>query len=79
MMEPPARFIVPVETAPPTPVALLSVITPPLASATFRDGIALILGAPEYVLGDACPADLRARIEALEAEAAEKDIRIDRG
>ena len=38
------------------------------SAATFRDGIALILGAPEYVLGDACPSDLRARIEALADE-----------
>ncbi len=38
------------------------------SAATFRDGVALILGAPEYVLGDACPSDLRARIEALADE-----------
>ena len=38
------------------------------SAATFRDGVALIFGAPEYVLGDACPAELRARIEALADE-----------
>ena len=38
------------------------------SAATFADGTALIFGAPEYVLGDACPAALRARIEALAAE-----------
>ena len=38
------------------------------SAATFRDGTALILGAPEYVLGDACPADLRARMTALAEE-----------
>ena len=38
------------------------------SAATFADGTALIFGAPEYVLGDACPAALRARIETLAAE-----------
>ena len=38
------------------------------SAATFADGMALIFGAPEYVLGSACPAPLRARIEALAAE-----------
>ena len=38
------------------------------SAATFADGTALIFGAPEYVLGDACPAPLRARIEALASE-----------
>ena len=38
------------------------------SAATFNDGTALILGAPEYVLGDSCPAELRARIEALASE-----------
>ncbi len=38
------------------------------SAATFSDGTALILGAPEYVLGDACPADVRARIIALASE-----------
>ena len=39
-----------------------------LSAATFNDGVALILGAPEYVLGDACPPDVRTRIEALTSE-----------
>ena len=39
-----------------------------MSAATFNDGVALIMGAPEYVLGDACPADLRARIELLASE-----------
>ncbi len=38
------------------------------SAATFEDGRALILGAPEYVLGDSCPPDLRSRIEALASE-----------
>ena len=38
------------------------------SAATFDDGTALIFGAPEYVLGDACPAPVRARIEVLAAE-----------
>ena len=38
------------------------------SAATFNDGTALIFGAPEYVLGDSCPAELRARIEALASE-----------
>ena len=38
------------------------------SAATFRDGVALIFGAPEYVLGDACPTELRARIETLADE-----------
>ena len=38
------------------------------SAATFADGTALILGAPEYVLGENCPAPLRQRIEALANE-----------
>ena len=38
------------------------------SAATFNDGTALIFGAPEYVLGDACPAPLRKRIEDLASE-----------
>lgn len=38
------------------------------SAATFADGTALILGAPEYVLGDACPAPVRARIEELASD-----------
>ena len=38
------------------------------SAATFSDGVALILGAPEYVLGNACPEAVRARIEALASE-----------
>ena len=38
------------------------------SAATFNDGTALIFGAPEYVLGDACPAPLRKRIEDLANE-----------
>ena len=38
------------------------------SAATFADGTALILGAPEYVLGENCPAPLRQRIEALASE-----------
>ncbi len=38
------------------------------SAATFQDGTALVLGAPEYVLGDACPAEVRARIETLASE-----------
>ncbi len=38
------------------------------SAATFNDGVALILGAPEYVLGDACPPNMRSRIEALASE-----------
>ena len=38
------------------------------SAATFGDGTALIFGAPEYVLGDACPPPVRGRIEALAAE-----------
>ena len=38
------------------------------SAATFSDGTALIFGAPEYVLGDACPAPLRKRIEDLASE-----------
>lgn len=38
------------------------------SAVTFNDGTALILGAPEYVLGDACPAPLRSRIEELASE-----------
>ena len=38
------------------------------SAATFSDGTALIFGAPEYVLGDACPEALRNRISALASE-----------
>ena len=38
------------------------------SAATFADGTALIFGAPEYVLGDRCPAELRRRIEELASE-----------
>ena len=38
------------------------------SAATFSDGTALILGAPEYVLGGACPPEVRSRIEALASE-----------
>ena len=38
------------------------------SAATFNDGVALILGAPEYVLGDACPPNVKSRIEALASE-----------
>ncbi len=38
------------------------------SAATFSDGTALIFGAPEYVLGDACPPALRTRIEELASE-----------
>ena len=38
------------------------------SAATFNDGTALVFGAPEYVLGDACPPDVRARIEELASE-----------
>ena len=38
------------------------------SAATFSDGKALILGAPEYVLGEKCPPDLRSRIESLASE-----------
>ena len=39
-----------------------------LSAATFNDGQALIFGAPEYVLGDRCPAALRAKIDSLAAD-----------
>ena len=35
------------------------------SAASFEDGITLILGAPEFVLSDRCPADLKARITEL--------------
>ncbi len=38
------------------------------SAVTFNDGTALIFGAPEYVLGDSCPPDVRARIESLASE-----------
>ena len=38
------------------------------SAATFSDGTALIFGAPEYVLGNSCPAKLRRRMEALASE-----------
>ena len=38
------------------------------SAATFSDGTALIFGAPEYVLGNACPAEVRTRIETLASE-----------
>ena len=38
------------------------------SAATFADGTALILGAPEYVLGNNCPVPLRKRFEELANE-----------
>ena len=38
------------------------------SAATFSDGTALIFGAPEYVLGDACPGEVRSRIVSLASE-----------
>ena len=38
------------------------------SAATFYDGTALILGAPEFVLADRYPAELRKRVEELAAE-----------
>ena len=38
------------------------------SAATFNDGTALIFGAPEYVLGETCPAPLRRRFEDLANE-----------
>ena len=78
-----SRFLGVFDEKSPTLCALRSRITPgteapravlPFSSerkksaATFADGTALIFGAPEYVLGDACPAPLRARIEELANE-----------
>ena len=52
-----------------TPKAVLPFSSERKKSAvTFGDGTALIFGAPEYVLGDACPAEVRERIEALASE-----------
>ena len=38
------------------------------SAVTFNDGTALILGAPEYVLGDSCPPEVHSRIESLASE-----------
>ena len=38
------------------------------SAATFYDGTALILGAPEFVLADCYPADLRKHVESIAAE-----------
>ena len=38
------------------------------SAVTFQDGNALILGAPEYVLGNECPPQVRSRIEELASE-----------
>ena len=52
-----------------TPKAVLPFSSERKKSAvTFDDGTALILGAPEYVLGNDCPPPLRRRIEELAAE-----------
>ena len=52
-----------------TPKAVLPFSSERKKSAvTFSDGTALIFGAPEYVLGDACPAEVRERIEVLASE-----------
>ncbi len=55
--------------APETPRAVLPFSSERKKSAvTFSDGKALIFGAPEYVLGDACPTSLRSRILDLASE-----------
>ena len=52
-----------------TPKAVLPFSSERKKSAvTFGDGTALIFGAPEYVLGDTCPAEVRERIEALASQ-----------
>ena len=38
------------------------------SAASFTDGVTLIFGAPEYVLGDACTPQIRARIEELTSQ-----------
>ena len=38
------------------------------SAATFYDGVTLILGAPEFVLGDAYPEDLRQKVESYASE-----------
>ena len=78
-----SRFLGAFDEQSPTLNALRAAITPgtekpkavvPFSSArkksaaTFSDGIALILGAPEYVLGEACPETVRIRIEELASE-----------
>ena len=78
-----SRFLGAFDEQSPTLNALRAAITPgtetpravvPFSSArkksaaTFSDGLALILGAPEYVLGNACPEPVRSRIEALASE-----------